>query len=504
MIRHRAPVAGLAAAIAFAAPAVARPPDPPVTAPEPSPVDYLLVTDAAFVDAFGPLVAEKEARGLVVRVRTVDEVARAAPGRDLAERIRTYVRMLHERNALRFVLLGGDAGVVPTRMLVRSTSPELDTPVAGDLYFACLEGTWDEDEDGQFGEWIGDQLDLTAEVAVGRAPVGTPAEAEAFVAKTLAYRALRDDARRDRVLFLAEKWFPNNWPFVAEGWIHDVLDSSAASFETTRMYGDTTGYPGSLPLTRGAALAALDAGTHGTVLHLGRADCEALAVQDSTLDGNDLEALANGFPFVLGSVFNTSGLEGSCPAERLVRHASGGAVLSLGHSGPTHTIPARDVLGAWVRAIHRDGVATAGEAQVLALNTMDEFQARYAATWILLGDPELDVGPRFPAPAPRAAPPAAAPGLAMDPVRPNPLSPRGSAEVGFTLARGGRARVAAYDVAGRRVLVLADRPFAAGRHALAWSGNDAGGQPVPAGVYFVRIEAFGAAAARRVLVLPAR
>lgn len=503
MASARLALAALAGGIALSAAARGAGPGPPVVAPEPSRVDYLIVTDAALVDAFAPLGAEKEARGLEVRVRTLDEVARAAPGRDLAERIRAYIRMLHERNALRFVLLGGDADVVPTRVIVRSTSPELDTPVAGDLYFACLEGTWDEDGDDVFGEWVGDQPDLTAEVAVGRAPVGTPAEAAAFVAKTLAYRALRDDPRRDRVLFLAEKVFPNNWPFVAESWIHDVLDSSAAVFGTTRLYGDTTGFPGSLPLTRGAALEALDDGTHGTVMQLGRADCDGLAVQDSTLVGGDLDALANTFPFVLGSVFNTTGLEGDCPAERLVRHPSGGAVVSLGHSGPTFTLPGRNGLEAWLRAIQRDGVATAGEAQVLALNAMDEFQARYAITWILLGDPELDVGPRFPARAVPPAPGTTAGGVALEDVRPNPLR-GGASEIGFTLAAGCRATVTAHDVAGRRVLVLADRSFDAGRHALAWSGNDAGGRPVPAGVYFVRIEAGGTAAARRVLVLPAR
>jgi len=69
---------------------------------------------------------------------------------------------------------------------------------------------------------------------------------------------------------------------------------------------------------------------------------------------------------------------------------------------------------------------------------------------------------------------------------PNPFNPR--AEIAFTLDRGRRAEISVYDLSGRRRRVLADRPFAAGTHALAWDGRDDAGGPLASGAYLIRLE----------------
>jgi hypothetical protein len=79
-------------------------------------------------------------------------------------------------------------------------------------------------------------------------------------------------------------------------------------------------------------------------------------------------------------------------------------------------------------------------------------------------------------------------------VSPNPF--RGEGEVTLTLGRPSAVTVAVYDVLGRRVRVLASGRLDAGRHAVAFDGS-----ALPAGVYVVRVEAGGAAAARTVTVL---
>src|SRR5262249_33085863 len=68
---------------------------------------------------------------------------------------------------------------------------------------------------------------------------------------------------------------------------------------------------------------------------------------------------------------------------------------------------------------------------------------------------------------------------------PSPLAMASS--VRFDLARGDRVRLDVLDLAGRRVATLADRAFEPGRYALRWTGRDAGGAPVAAGLYFVRM-----------------
>ena len=66
------------------------------------------------------------------------------------------------------------------------------------------------------------------------------------------------------------------------------------------------------------------------------------------------------------------------------------------------------------------------------------------------------------------------------------LMRRGESKVLLGIAQAGRVQVHVYDVAGRKVRLLADRVFPAGEQTLVWDGTDDGGRKVARGVYFVR------------------
>ena len=51
--------------------------------------------------------------------------------------------------------------------------------------------------------------------------------------------------------------------------------------------------------------------------------------------------------------------------------------------------------------------------------------------------------------------------------------------------------MALYDLSGRRIRVLHDRPQTAGSIALSWDGEDAAGQMAAPGHYLLRIEVQG-------------
>ena len=85
-----------------------------------------------------------------------------------------------------------------------------------------------------------------------------------------------------------------------------------------------------------------------------------------------------------------------------------------------------------------------------------------------------------------ADPPPSAVGLALS-ASPNPA--RGSVSLRFTLPAPGPARLAVYDVQGRRVAVLADGERGAGGHAVRWEPG-----ALPAGAYLVRLDAGGRSA----------
>lgn len=70
----------------------------------------------------------------------------------------------------------------------------------------------------------------------------------------------------------------------------------------------------------------------------------------------------------------------------------------------------------------------------------------------------------------------------------NPSRVGASAVLTFAVERDGDAVDAAlYDVAGRRISVLASGPSAAGVRTIAWDGRDTHGTLTPAGVYFLQL-----------------
>lgn len=82
---------------------------------------------------------------------------------------------------------------------------------------------------------------------------------------------------------------------------------------------------------------------------------------------------------------------------------------------------------------------------------------------------------------------------------PNPVA--GAALLHFTLAGESAARLALYDVTGRRVRLLAEGRRPAGRHQVAWDGRDDAGRRVASGIYFLRLEADSWSAGERLLVI---
>jgi hypothetical protein len=95
-----------------------------------------------------------------------------------------------------------------------------------------------------------------------------------------------------------------------------------------------------------------------------------------------------------------------------------------------------------------------------------------------------------------AAPPQR---TALLPNYPNPSNPR--TEIRFDLAASGRLRLSIYDLHGRLVRRLLDRPTEAGRHSAGWDGRDEAGLGAGSGVYFVRLETADFFASRKLILI---
>lgn len=81
------------------------------------------------------------------------------------------------------------------------------------------------------------------------------------------------------------------------------------------------------------------------------------------------------------------------------------------------------------------------------------------------------------------------PAVAIDAPWPNPAT--GSVNFRLRLGQDGPAFLAVFDLAGRRLRAWADDHAAAGERTLAWDFRDDRGREVPAGRYYLRLEAAG-------------
>lgn len=166
------------------------------------PIEMLVVipeNHPEFVPQIQPLVDWKNEKG----VKTVIANASGYSGKDKAERIRNLIKDYYEEEGIEWVLLCGDAeeGFIPIREVYNPDVVEVDEIEYDDyddeykptdFYYADLTGSWDDNNNGKYGESAeksgeGDEIDWTPEVYVGRLPASNAQELEEMVIKTLKY-----------------------------------------------------------------------------------------------------------------------------------------------------------------------------------------------------------------------------------------------------------------------------------------------------------------------------
>lgn len=170
--------------------------------------DYLLIVPESFLPAVQPLVDLRQSQGLRVLVAPTQSVYdEFNGGRPSGAAIQRFVRYAYENWDSRFVLLFGDGSIDPQRHSSMSGVdwvPTLPIPgpvavgegfeiVPGDPVYGCLTGNCNPQGFGP----------IITEMMIGRLPVNTLAEANAVVAKLVAYENLSGDQSWRRRLLLS-------------------------------------------------------------------------------------------------------------------------------------------------------------------------------------------------------------------------------------------------------------------------------------------------------------
>ena len=148
--------------------------------------EILVITPQEWVPYFDEYVAFYEARGLRTHVTALEDILANFAGRDNAEKMRNYIIQEYENQGIVMVLLGGDSGLVPWRAFWCEVEDEKDN-LPADMYFACLDGTWNDDNDNKWGE-VGED-DLLPELAIARMPFNNETQFNNMMHKTLEYQA---------------------------------------------------------------------------------------------------------------------------------------------------------------------------------------------------------------------------------------------------------------------------------------------------------------------------
>lgn len=312
--------------------------------------DHLIITSEELSTPFLELARWKGERGQHGSVHddigsvvvTIEEIlgdsrfwgtprSHGGTGNDTQTIVRNFVIAAHREWGIEYLLIGGDDEVIPTRMVKAPISDPRFKDLAADMYYSGLDGDWDTDGDGIYGELLGyvgdDEADLLAEVFVGRATVSTLTQAWNFVNKTIAYERGYSDQYGSDLLLIGEKL--DERPTYGDDYKNEVYDQVLADEGLDR----TTIYARDGTFSKSAVMAGLESNVH-VVNHMGHGTFQGTM----DLTNYDVRQLNNDRPFILYTQacmvagFDTNQFyQGDCIAEEFIQ-GEAGAVALVGNS----------------------------------------------------------------------------------------------------------------------------------------------------------------------------
>ena len=263
-------------------------PLPSLLGAEALPQRHLIVAPMRFHSGLEGYIEHKQ-KQLKTSLVSLEAVLQSTEGVDDAEKLKKYLYAAWKSEPLGYVLLVGDADLLPVRYMVldRVTKPAFDYAFyPSDLYYSDLaksDGSFDDwngsKKDfhaGYFGEVRGeankldpinyDAIDYRPDVAVGRWPVNTLEEVEISVSKVIAYETAIQSGNKPGLRSAAL--------FSVSGWVdsRSVMDGVAEKLGTTwtiqKRYYNSPHRAVEIPPSETGLVQLLNEGV-GIVMHAG-------------------------------------------------------------------------------------------------------------------------------------------------------------------------------------------------------------------------------------------
>ncbi len=251
--------------------------------------DYLIITDAGFVEAIttSDFPAWKGSLGHGMKiVTTSDPRITGQPGPSLSQKIRSFLRDVYGPWGVEYVLLVGGVDTVPMHYCFPDPSNHTNRwwnpndyggAVPTDHYYADLSDPesagWDSDGDGFCGEYGEDDPDFLTEVYVGRIPTSNPGQITYALDKLVAFEQ-DTGGWKDRVLHGGAILFFENQnydgvPFICGCRSLAAIEDDLMSGMTITHYSEQAGivtspYPWAA-LTEGNFIGSWRSGQYGIV-----------------------------------------------------------------------------------------------------------------------------------------------------------------------------------------------------------------------------------------------
>jgi hypothetical protein len=371
-----------AAPAAFAAPATSRPWNAPVLSSTANRADYVVIAPPALSDAAGRLAALRQAQGMATVVADLDQIMDTFNfGVSDPHALRAFLTYAHTQwaQAPRYAVLAG-TGTVDYRNLLGygdNLVPPLMIDNDGGLF----------PSDNLFGDVDGDGL---PEVAVGRIPVLSSAELDAYIAKLAAYEGAAPAAWTGTAVMAADAT-DRGADFLADS---DEIATQLGAYTLSRI--DLNTEP--LADARTQLLGAIGGGT-AFVNYMGPGALDRLSA-GGLLTSADVPGLTNGarLPVVtaMTCTINRFAVPG-IPAlgEMLAKSGAGGAAAVWGPAGLSSSGDAKLLAERFYHA----GDARLGDR---ILRAITEFRTLggdpdLPRVYDLMGDPALRLLPPPPA-----------------------------------------------------------------------------------------------------------
>lgn len=329
--------------------------------------DVVMISHADFIGELAALKALREAQGYTVAVVDVEDVYdEFGFGAHSAEAVKAFLmRTASWQTAPRYVLLVGDATYDPRNYIGIGDVDFVPTRLADTLSFQAAYDDWLADRNG----------DDVAELAVGRLPVRTAAEAQTVVSKILSYEAAPTGPIS--ALFVADD--PRGDDFVANSEALQALVPSSATIQ--QIYRPVAG-----AASRQQTLDAINSGK--SLVHYSGHGSITIWSGNLLMD-TDAQSLTNGDRLSVFTVSNCLNAYyhaaiGDSLGEALLKAPNGGAIAVWASSGTTPSKNQQPVAVDFYLYLFSSPNATVGEAAAYAKRTasLDVRQS-----WVLLGDP---------------------------------------------------------------------------------------------------------------------